>query len=244
MLDRNAVASRESPEDVKRRLGAAILVPSDHVGRLAYEGGDIEKFQVMLLTKKAKAVLLVSCICIPYLHQIQVGYSRHRMEVLQCSNQMPSVQTRPQTQARERRALDACLLMATDDGVIRYLGAVCRERREAADKMIVEVCARIKHDFDLRKTEGALSRFERGDTTPTYLDAVIEGYARETEGDLLEFWADALEAARLARSGGGGARAEAAAALDRELAPAARKRAQAAAKDAPGKSAARQRRAS
>src|SRR3954467_4080570 len=98
------------------------------------------------------------------------------MEVLRCSKLMPAIQERPQLQARRRQALDACLLMATGDGVIRHLGAVARERREAADVMIVEVCSRIRQDFDLKKTEGALSRFERGDTTPTYLDAVIEAY--------------------------------------------------------------------
>lgn len=137
--------------------------------------------------------------------------------------------------------------MATGDGVIRQLGRVARERREQADVMIVEVCSRIRQDFGLKKTEGALSRFERGDTTPTYLDAVVEAYARETGGLALEFWADALELARkqaATEPAAGEAKADAGAALEAELGPAARRRASNQAADAPAGRASRRRRAS
>lgn len=136
--------------------------------------------------------------------------------------------------------------MATGDGVIRQLGRVARERREQADVMIVEVCARIRQDFDLKKTEGALSRFERGDTTPTYIDAVIEAYARETGGNALEFWADALELARkqVTKPAEGAARADAAAALESELAPAAQRRGKGRGEDAQAGRTGRRRRAS
>lgn len=135
--------------------------------------------------------------------------------------------------------------MATADGVIRHLGQIARERREAADVMIVEVCARLRQDFSLKKTEGALSRFERGDTTPTYLDAVVEAYARETGGNALEFWADALERARKAPPTGvePGARAEAADEM-KKLGPAAQRRGEGKAGDPPGSRAGRRRRAS
>jgi hypothetical protein len=91
-------------------------------------------------------------------------------------------------------------LAVESDGVVRHLGPVARRRRKEADKLIAEVIAVLRQQFGVKvESDGTLSRFERGLTTPRYLDKVIAAYAAETGDDVAEFWADALEEYRAAR---------------------------------------------
>lgn len=77
-----------------------------------------------------------------------------------------------------------------------YLGRVSRRKREEADAMLVEVCSTLRQLTGIKKTEGALSRFERGETVPNYLDEVMEAYAEVTGTPAADFWAEALVLAR------------------------------------------------
>ena len=79
------------------------------------------------------------------------------------------------------------------DGIVKHLGQVVRERREQADVIAAEISARLKQEAGIKKTESALSRFERGETTPDYLDATIAAYAAELGTTAIELWAEALK---------------------------------------------------
>jgi hypothetical protein len=74
-----------------------------------------------------------------------------------------------------------------------HLGQVSRRKREDADAMLVEVCSTLRQTSGIKKTEGALSRFERGETVPNYLDEVMEAYAEVTGRPATEFWSEALK---------------------------------------------------
>lgn len=66
--------------------------------------------------------------------------------------------------------------------ILKTLGAVAREMREAQDVLAVEIGARIRH------TEGVVSRFERGETVPRDLDQMVQAYADELSVDAAEIW--------------------------------------------------------
>ena len=71
--------------------------------------------------------------------------------------------------------------------IIKTLGAVARELREEHDVLAVEIGARI------RRTEGVISRFERGETTPRDLDLMVQGYADELGMAPEDIWQRALQ---------------------------------------------------
>lgn len=66
--------------------------------------------------------------------------------------------------------------------ILKTLGAVARELREAKDVLAVEIGARIRH------TEGVVSRFERGETVPRNLDLMVQAYADELDLDPADIW--------------------------------------------------------
>lgn len=129
------------------------------------------------------------------------------------------------------------------DRLIPHLGRAARRRRESADLLIAEICARLRHDTGVKKTDSALSRFERGETTPSYLDDVIAAYAAETGDDAIDYWIEAIESMRGATAAAGKAMAAAAAALEVQAQEAARQQGADTAAPAPRKRAARKRRA-
>jgi transcriptional regulator with XRE-family HTH domain len=98
------------------------------------------------------------------------------------------------SQADEHYASVAWLPMPSE--MLRHLGRVARQRREEADVMLAEVAARFRALTSVKKTEGAFSRFERGETQPTYLDQVIDAYAAELDVEPFEIWQAAVEAWR------------------------------------------------
>lgn len=73
------------------------------------------------------------------------------------------------------------------DPIIKTLGAVARELREKQGVLAVEIGARIRH------TEGVISRFERGETTPRDLDLMVQGYADELGIAPEEIWRLAID---------------------------------------------------
>lgn len=146
-------------------------------------------------------------------------------------------------QTLQRQASDARLhigLLSVQSEMVRYLGVALRDLRKARKIKLIEIA------YPLRKSEAAMSRFEGGRVRqPEAIDVVVDAYARELELEPFEIWAEALKRWREATTETAGeARADAAAALESELGPAARRRAAGAAKDAQGKRAGRQRRAS
>lgn len=60
-------------------------------------------------------------------------------------------------------------------GLVFYLGKACRQLRRERRIKLVRVGAR------LDKGESSLSRFERGEVQPDYLDQTLESYAEELE---------------------------------------------------------------
>lgn len=149
------------------------------------------------------------------------------------------------TQAGDTRQRIPCIRVARPDGVVRHLGAIARNRRKNSGAILGQVLATLKVQFDVTlKSDGALSRFERGETTPRHLDAVIAAYAVETNDNPADYWAEALEAYNAAIRSGGAATSAAGAALEIEAQEAAQQQGADTAKRAPGSRGGRKRRAS
>lgn len=113
------------------------------------------------------------------------------MQVLQSTH---SPNFRIPLQAGEMRTRVPSKRVERADGVVRHLGPVARRRRKEANVIVSQVIARLHSDFGVTyESDGPLSRFERSETTPKDLDAVIAAYAVETNAGVAEFWAEALE---------------------------------------------------
>ena len=101
------------------------------------------------------------------------------------------------SQAADTRA-DVASVRVAPQGVLAHLGPVARKRRLGSEILIAQVIARVWVEFGVKiESDGPLSRFERGETTPRHLDAVIAAYAAETGDDPADYWAEALESFRV-----------------------------------------------
>jgi hypothetical protein len=85
-----------------------------------------------------------------------------------------------------------------EDRMLVYLGRVLRRERKERDIILAEVVAVLKRSGIKIRTDAPLSRFERGDTTPHYLDAVVAAYAEVFGVSTIGLWEEALEEARSA----------------------------------------------
>jgi transcriptional regulator with XRE-family HTH domain len=77
-------------------------------------------------------------------------------------------------------------------GVVQQLGTLLRELRDEQKINRVAIGARL-HTKRRGKSESALGKFERAESTPRNLDAVVEAYSEELEVPIVEIWRLALE---------------------------------------------------
>ena len=69
-----------------------------------------------------------------------------------------------------------------------WLGRAARQHREAAGIVRSQIAGRLAMD------SGTLGRFERGESLPNDLDAVVAAYAEATDADhARDIWATALQ---------------------------------------------------
>jgi transcriptional regulator with XRE-family HTH domain len=72
-------------------------------------------------------------------------------------------------------------------GPFAYLGPACRELRRERGVRLLDIAYR------LRRSEGTLSRFERGQSQPHDMDHVLWVYAEALRSRPAVIWARALE---------------------------------------------------
>lgn len=78
---------------------------------------------------------------------------------------------------------------APDDQMLRWLGRVCRERREQHDPPVLQV----RIAAALGVAQETVGKFERGQRWPRSPELVIGAYADELGAEPIEIWEEAVQ---------------------------------------------------
>lgn len=81
--------------------------------------------------------------------------------------------------------------------MLSYLGDTLRDERNSRGVILAEIVATLKQRGVNIKSDGPLSRFERNETTPRNLDAVVQAYADVLNVDWHDLWKEAFRRSML-----------------------------------------------